>query len=1308
MVTFQGLTINLLRDALQQEEDINKNSRKNFPNIVWSVYDRIDVHEASSLQDFFVDSFNPHSWIGEIQSLYLFPFLSDSFESDDVHITRGIHSLFACSPSSKNSDQYTFFSIVTVDVAEKLGNQFGLHLDQYICNIRACLSSYTSKHGVVFDAFQSLGTEDIVFIFLGNRISDIIRSVYFLRSIKIQTNEKEKIDLCATTYSLLGLNLTSKTVKFEEDTEAMAQVSITLKDGKKAKDLLRALFPNKEIQDKLEIIIGEYDLQFTCRATKEFLNFYRQGGKLTARTRIYNQYILQSRTVWGVEDAGSFQKAPIIMHNSKRTNEMPSFEHSPIKDLQNKVDKLTEKLAQEKNKFDNMDRTEAPNINLIAIYQDVILILNEFIKIMSSCSHTEWLQRLENIALAFMDGIDGFFGDLLSDPSYMAIEKRSFEKKTLEINEILNDLRNALSHMHKSGEHFYNVPHPSIYYSGSAHKILMAYYNFIDLVLSLGYLKPHAENTRQSRISFFITFKMINKVQTKIYFKISAKEDRLVGFELPYAALYDFKKYIPALLHEVHHLIAPFNRAKRNEQIVHLWLYTNVYKYFQLYLKQAHSYLDDENASIEPISIKKLDANIELETRRYLANMQDDICKLFIEKLESFCAIRLKSFDVNVLDLDHIDFVCLLKRFNDDHDCYREFILRALQKIDEKNLANVKKDAPENIFKIKATPMDKVGVRARNPQNWQIMRFASEEHISTTWEVKYNNAIKEAICDVFFSDVLNLSIQDYLTYMLDVFHDNRAEWTDSFYQEMSVRIGTMIFYFFGEQGNQNLDDSISQTITKTQTWFDEQLKKSPFLDEEKRSLQKILETYKNSYITQIPLFMSLIKTETIQYALENIWDDAQTRLFAKTTKRIQILYSAFSDKELISQVRGVLSLQNAVQRDLLSPKAVQLKRVSATDDLRTLTPQSEQYFVPRTALAENLGQFLSTISAIQDLFLSQKRERAPEMTDEKKNSEREELWYRGVCNSTYGLIPSLFRTLPEQSGGNKNTKKTPGDRYHVMPYSYQVAMIRQAYMQTKTYYSILEKNETPLAVRQAFFQHYGVQTNFLDFSTNPLSALYWALNPDDESDRRKVSEAAVYVLSPEKYQKAVNTIKVHYRLLQEEETDALYPYHTQHCLGDEYVVEDMSDKHILQLKEEATEYQKNVDESDEHRFKYARMPLITVVPQKNDRILAQSGCFVAYNLLSVEEKNVDNPVDHCFDYLALENIQKEYIRICKEEGKNPERFLFKIVIPVIYQDALNRELSTIFGYSLSKMYPEIDKLLKGTSGDVKKYFKKDT
>lgn len=887
---------------------------------------------------------------------------------------------------------------------------------------------------------------------------------------------------------------------------------------------------------------------------------------------------------------------------------------------------------------------------------------------MCSSSHSEWFKQLENIALAFDSGIDNFLMTVTMESSVIEIDHRSFEEKVSEINQILCALRNALSHIHKSGEHFYNTPHPSIYYSGSAHKVLMAYYNFIELILSLGYLKPHAPNTKQSRISFFITFGMINRVRTQIYFKTSVtQENRLVSFELPYAALYDFKKYIPALLHEVYHLIAPTNRDERNRLLLSLWAGTNVKKYLIKYLKQ---FLDNPSAKNEAQE-KKIENTLQTIVDKFLYDTNKDLLDIFFRNVNGYYNTRMGLTQENILALDQEEFVRVLHRFYDDNS-YSVFVSFVLTKFDEflvKDKPNIinyfrKNNASENLVKYIYRIIRRIKAQKKDAS---IKNTVSEARIEKTLEEKYHIAIKETICDAFFVDLLNWNLKEYLTYMLNILSENLVVWSEVFYQEISVRVGTIICYFY--------NDSISNEETidalKVHRWFEKQLESFNFSETSKKELLQLFAIYTRSYSSQFPVFFSLLNYETIKAIFSQITDETDRYVFVQKAITIRALYEKLSQNDLSQQLKGILTLQTDFRSE---PKQ---KKSTVTYEVIYPTFFEGWTELPERITTGNLGDFLSIVTEIKNVY---------------KNS-NEELWFRGVCNSTYKLIPSLFRQLPKVS----QIVSQP-----FVAYGYQVATIRQAYLQTKTFYSLMEKNEKPTAARQAFLQHYGIHTNFLDFSTDPLSSLYWALNPDDDEDRQKKDEfdAAVYVFAPEKYQKAVNKIKTAHNLLTQEEANYLYPYHTHNCLSEEYVIDDMSDENVLRQINRAKQYQSRVD--GDNGYKYERMPLATVVPQKNDRILAQSGCFVAYNLLSAID-NLDNSKGP-FEYLTLERIQEEYIRICKEERIEAERFLYRILIPVVHKDKLNRAIETIFGYSLAKVYPDVDKLFEQANSRINNHF----
>lgn len=1283
----KGLTINLLKDSLQQKEDVNESLRNQTPYILWSAYDRIDIKETQSFHEYFEHSFHPKEWIGDVQSLYLYPFFEEW--DSQLHISmqdvsKGLFYLDNC------NSPYLFFSFVTVKINEDIAINNDLDTDKELMKaVLKCFLRLIDPMDIEIKAFRSIGTEDVVFLLLGNKISDIIKSVYLLRSIKIYSDEKEML-FCSTTYSVMGQNYIDADClsKLKKDSDACAQVLLTLKEGKRAQDFIKYVpkdFNNLISKTKsvngnpfVEMRIGEYDIQFVAPASKIFLRQYLDEEILNATSKEYREYILNSKTIWYLTDNALppiNEDKSVIYFNLKKNenNEEDIGVRDAIKELKCTVKDLKDKIIieEKKSKGTQINKT---NYNLIAVYQDIILFINELVKIMCSCSHSEWRIYIKRIAVAFNAGVGYYLKTLVGDPSVVELKKESFETKVLEINEILADLRNALSHIHKSGEHFYNVPHPSIYYSGSAHKVLMAYYNFIELVLSLGYLKPHSANTKQSAISFFITFGMTNKVKTNIHFKSTCTTaNRLVSFQLPYAALYDFKKYFPAILHEVYHLIAPTDRRYRNKLLLDLWINMQLSQYIKAYIEQFidttenTKVLDDaEAATLFPEFIKH--ALAQMLSKAFMCE-ESKVFEIGLQEINNYYFSKIDSVSENVLDLDQIDFIQLLSNYFGSKEI-SIYIRKCFGLVDTfcsnaNCMARLKKYIEQSDYATEyEEKVREICTQIADPTYSYLNKKISDIDISCTMAEKYSAGLKEVVCDLFLIDLLKWDLNDYLKYMLTLFNENGIPWTDIKSKEISVRIGTIIGFFYKtKRDNENdLDKDFDEVAPEV--WIKQQLD-DEISDVDKLSLIECFASYLNLYDEFFISFLPLLKTESIGEIKAQIECKRNRMDFKEKAKMINRIYYQLSSAPFSEQINGILGLQVSMHS---VPMNCQLRH-AISDELK-----NDSYIIDERTVSGDLGQFLNEILEIKRIF----------------HDTKEELWYRGVCDMDYDLLPSLYRSLYKISG-------KLGDKF--TPYGYQSIMMRQAYFQTKTQYSLMANNELPLAVRHSFLQHYGIRTNFLDFSTNPLVALYWALNPDDPNDANKQCDAAVYVFSPTKYQRAINKIQKEYIGLNSFDANYLYPYHSHNCLGDEYVVREMTDEEIFKKNKEAKKFQNRVNLKE--RLKYKKLPLATIVPQKNDRVLAQEGCFVAYNLLSAyDPSKKDTP----FDYLTLQSIQNEYFKICKKKNEQPHRFLYRIVIPIMYKEKMKEALTMAFGYSLSKVYPNVDTLFKEALKEVDKYF----
>lgn len=107
--------------------------------------------------------------------------------------------------------------------------------------------------------------------------------------------------------------------------------------------------------------------------------------------------------------------------------------------------------------------------------------------------------------------------------------------------------------------------------------------------------------------------------------------------------------------------------------------------------------------------------------------------------------------------------------------------------------------------------------------------------------------------------------------------------------------------------------------------------------------------------------------------------------------------------------------------------------------------------------------------------------------------------FRGQSDATWSLVPSLYRNTPPFAGG---TVEQNFDRY-------EDQMVRRFFDEGMPYLPALRRS---FSNDRIVAQHFGVPTRLLDWTRDPLIALYFALE-----DVSATTDAAVFMLSPDAY-----------------------------------------------------------------------------------------------------------------------------------------------------------------------------------------------
>lgn len=248
-------------------------------------------------------------------------------------------------------------------------------------------------------------------------------------------------------------------------------------------------------------------------------------------------------------------------------------------------------------------------------------------------------------------------------------------------------------------------------------------------------------------------------------------------------------------------------------------------------------------------------------------------------------------------------------------------------------------------------------------------------------------------------------------------------------------------------------------------------------------------------------------------------------------------------------------------------------------------------------------------------------------------------WFRGQQFSEYQLEPSLFRDKKEIITGDK----------YIQFRSYQFKDEENALKYFKIEYSKLNDTKDFDDIHYLYLmQHYDIPTRLLDFSTNPLIALFFSVQRTNKINKN----------NEDNYFKMQSDLYDYNR-----ESSAVY------CINP-YVVNNYSinTKQIIDLSNYKYSSLKNID-----------FP-ICIKPRKenlNNRIKAPKGVFVFFG----------NKV-HPLDYYSIQ-----------------EKKMLKIIIPNSSRPKIKNELKKKFNIYHSSIFPDMKGVSEGTIDVLNRTFK---
>lgn len=318
-----------------------------------------------------------------------------------------------------------------------------------------------------------------------------------------------------------------------------------------------------------------------------------------------------------------------------------------------------------------------------------------------------------------------------------------------------------------------------------------------------------------------------------------------------------------------------------------------------------------------------------------------------------------------------------------------------------------------------------------------------------------------------------------------------------------------------------------------------------------------------------------------------------------------------------------------------------------------------------------IEQLCSAIQNVSKYFT----DRSKETYVEKVNH----LWYRGHGSTKYKLLPSAMRKWGKSAHSRKDLRDHLRAAFEEFKFRLDDASEK------------IDTSSYTACDHLALMQHYGVPTIYLDWTENAITALYFALeayiDPHKDSEKNN-DDAVLYIMHPNLYNKARDEMMETYegnsgmsldsdmQKTKQIKTDAL-PNLSVDYNKDKYYMFLLGETDEKKVPDRISTEGYLADGNDA----ILCLPLAIYSSRANMRIRSQYGMFIAFNIFTPPNKSEK------FEYMALEDVQNAYLRICKD--KSP--FMFKIVIRNESKQQIAEWLKAI-GVSKEMIYPELSSI----------------
>lgn len=564
----KGYLLNFYKFSPTNVENSFNNGEGFVRSIVWSTFDRLEVREISTFEEYRLSKTGEKNWIGERQFAMIYEF-EDDYNSLYYNHEPNDECKFVFD-SSTNNENMRFFGVTLIDFTPET-HQFFYDIGDNDCRpgkkihsiLRNGIEDVISlnsidREKISYEVFGVLGGQDVVVIWLAYQFEDIAKVVEGIRKSKTQNAHQ----VISNVYTIIGLKDVNNDKITYNDVVGKLDIKLTKRESFDAgvfENDLNKVFCNGGQIKTYYTLFGEHDLMVSIDGNQLVSTLYARNGVFNSKTPHFIQNFIQSKT-------------EIIIENGYNEIQGSTF---PIKSISNdNLHKISQDLI---NKYiDKIDIIAQSDCFAKAPYlqETLWLLYEDFLKNIMSTFSYPWTNDLD---FQFENCLDYLLAVVGSE-----MDK---DKKYKNIHELISSMRQMMLHVAQANRIFFEIPNTHLKHTGAYSKILHTYYGVVKEYLKLAYSIPKYD--KQSPIVPFISFDVTPITKSKFCDNVKGFENKIIRIELPYEALVNIDKYIKLLAHEIYHYIAPPDRVERNMLVATMSLAIIMGQMTKLFFKEC-------------------------------------------------------------------------------------------------------------------------------------------------------------------------------------------------------------------------------------------------------------------------------------------------------------------------------------------------------------------------------------------------------------------------------------------------------------------------------------------------------------------------------------------------------------------------------------------------------------------------------------------------------------------------------------------------------------------------------------------------